>query len=924
MNLEPCEVDDYSWYVPALDAYLHTGAAAVEMGYQVPEGVDIAIDTETPSKTDSFTIKCFTASWAQNGLTHAILLDPLRNPEHADVVRTVCSRARWLIGQNTPFDVPGLVAARLMTLDQCAKVQDTLVYARSAWPDTIVPKNLEALAARVLGMTDLKDSLKMAQKASGLTSAEKWYAQGDIHMPTYRMGAMSDTVVTLRLAAPLYEAAVNRQLDHPFSRYGMTDRASAGELVLKAQRVNQIMLRPAAKGYVIDPEYQDSYVDQVQIAREKAVRTLTAHGLRPGVGLDIVKYLQDQGALPGNWPRTKPSKTRPDGTLKSDKKSLERLPDHPLAVAHRMVAHTDKMLGYMEKVTARSRVTGRLHPQWQILGASATGRMCLPVTHSLVTQRGVVEPDDIRIGDLTLDKSGAWVPVRAVHRYPEAEIETREWRNFRMECTPEHRWVTHVDGGRCRIEPLTGVRRRVQLIPDEKPIDLTGRTLRQSLATLIGLLVSDGRCAVSGREMRASVYQTEGGFYRTMRDAIPDGALMYDRITADTGRGPHHEMRIRTRWLRPRLESEGLTVTSVLARCEGLAAWVMRQDMAAVRDFFTAVYLSDGNTSRNELKITCEHPETQRAIQLAAYRLGYRAYVRYDPASKWGTKPRAYVRLTTQDIQVRATAVTRTTADVWCVTTDSGTFTAWNGQPYLTGNSCVEPELQQFSAEARPIICCNEDSAGLHSVDWTSIEPALLGWMAHDWGLIDPFEAGADIYEPVQRSAGCTRKTAKVVVLAQMYGQGRDELAASLGCSVEQAVALQRQMRAAMPVAARYMGKIKQIAVDHGLALTVSGRVLTISTFKGEVKAYKAVNSTFQGSCADLLYETILNAAEAGLGDEIMLPMHDEIVCSSEAAEEVQRIMSIPPAALIERMGGRIPVIRTDSQALGRAWRTTD
>jgi DNA polymerase-1 len=589
---------------------MFTGEEAVRAVKGMTGEPDIAIDIETPNVTDSFTIKCVTAAWEQEGETRAVLLDPLRDPRHFVAVQEVCIRAKWLILHNSPFDIPGLVVRGLMQREHISKVMDTLVLARMAWPDTMDRKNLEALADRLLGMKDMGNALKLAQKASGLTSNDKWFREGDIHIPTYRNGAMADTIVTLRLAHPLFEAAVDRQLDHPFAKYGHTDRASASELVLKPQVVNRIMLKRASKGYRINPEHLDRFVDATEVERVKAVKVVEDAGLRPGVGADIIKYLDTTGELPARWPRTKPSKTRPQGTLKADKETLERLlPSHPLADAHRTIAHTDKMLGYMEKVTARSRVSGRLHPQWQILGASATGRM-----------------------------------------------------------------------------------------------------------------------------------------------------------------------------------------------------------------------------------------------------------------------------------------------------------------------SCSEPELQQFPEEARPIILCDEEVSGLSSIDWSSIEPALLGWMSQDWEFITPFEQGADIYEPVMRAAGCTRKDSKTVVLAGMYGQGREKLAAKLGMTVDEAADLQRQMRAAMPRASRYMGLIKNVAQDHGVALTVAGRVLPIPVFNGAVAVHKAVNYTIQGSCADLVYDAILAMEDMGIADHIYLPMHDEIVCATEVAEEVERIMQTPPQRLIERAGGRVPVIRTDNQSIGKAW----
>jgi DNA polymerase I len=510
---------------------------------------------------------------------------------------------------NSPFDIPGLVAAGLLELRDVAKVMDTLVLARSAWPEVTLRKRLEDLAGRVLGMRDLANALKLAQKASGLTSNEKWFAKADIHMPAYRHGAIADTVATLRLAHPLFDAATDRQLNHPFHKYGCTDRSDAAALVLRAQEANRVMLRRAAIGYDVDLDYLDRYVDKVEIQREAARRTLERAKLRPGVGMDLLRALHADGQMPDTWPRTPPSKTFPAGQWKSDKTTLEEwLPDHPLADAHRVITETKKILGYMEKVAARSRITGRLHPQFQILGASATGRM-----------------------------------------------------------------------------------------------------------------------------------------------------------------------------------------------------------------------------------------------------------------------------------------------------------------------SVAEPELQQFSEEARPIILPR--SQGLHSVDWSSIEPALLGWMSQDWQFIDPFEAGADIYEPVGRTTGKPRKTNKVVVLAGMYGQGGAKLARSLGITLEEARQLQRQMRAAMPKASRFMGLIKQVADEHALCITAAGRILPVESFNGAVAAYKAVNKVFQGSCADLIYDTIIAAERAGIGDAIILPMHDEIVCDSEAADDIQRIMSTPPEYLLKWTGGRVPVIRTDSQGPFPHWK---
>ena len=151
------------------------------------------------------------------------------------------------------------------------------------------------------------------------------------------------------------------------------------------------------------------------------------------------------------------------------------------------------------------------------------------------------------------------------------------------------------------------------------------------------------------------------------------------------------------------------------------------------------------------------------------------------------------------------------------------------------------PELQQFPADARPIIV---SESGLTSVDWSQIEPVVMANCAKDWGFLEPFEAGGDLYAPIVEAAGVTRKVAKVLLLAAMYGQGRQSMAAALGIGVEEAQRLQDGMFSAMPTTRGFIDRLRQIGEDTGLIITADGRVLPIpkDPKTGAVFAYKAVN----------------------------------------------------------------------------------
>lgn len=590
-------VPSASNYVPSLGAYLHTGEAAFTAieDFNMSGAAIIAADVETPGLNDPFTIKCITFAWIDptTGEYHGILLDPMRDDRAKDATRRIVHTASAIFWHNAPFDVIGMLNNDLCALDHIDKFHDTMVLARMAFPDTLFLKKLENLADKVLGMGELTGGINLAMKALGYRKKEDWYLHGDIHLPTYRFGAMADTVVTLKLAPVLYEKCVERLLDHPFTDKGLTTRGEAEAVIERERITNVVMMRRNARGLEVNTQYLDDYTEKVDADVARAELVVIEHGLEPGKGDALIKHLDKIGELPSDWPRTK------GGALSFAKENLETL-QHPLAAAHREVAETRKVKGYLDAVESRSRVTGRLHGQTGILAASATGRM-------------------------------------------------------------------------------------------------------------------------------------------------------------------------------------------------------------------------------------------------------------------------AY----------------------------------------------SEPALQQFPADARPIIAATPGDT-MTSVDWSQIEPVVLANMAGDREFLAPFEAGADLYEPIQRSAGVARKQAKVVLLASMYGMGDASLAADLGQPLNNAKQIKRQMFAAMPKTERFIATINAIAETYGVVPTVGGRVMPIPKFKGEYAAYKGPNYTTQGSAYDTLSDSINRCYYAGVSDHILLAMHDEIVCDTVAAATVREIMMTPPEFLT-RWCGRTPVFRTDA-----------
>lgn len=269
-----------------------------------------------------------------------------------------------------------------------------------------------------------------------------------------------------------------------------------------------------------------------------------------------------------------------------------------------------------------------------------------------------------------------------------------------------------------------------------------------------------------------------------------------------------------------------------------------------------------------------------------------------------------------------------------------------------------DPPLQQFDAAARGIILADEGDS-LVSIDWSQIEPVTAANIAGDDQVLARYEDDSlpdkerDAYMGIAEFAGISRSQAKIVLLAQMYGEGLLKLAVDLGfitpgeaglirqCSndhdlypadaaerlgvagFQRAVDVRDMVFQAMPRTAKLIKKLKTIAREHKTVFTLSGRILPIpsASYRGQwgVMSHKGVNYFVQGSAYDLLAETLIRVKDAGLDKALYLAMHDELVVSKDAAHDIQRIMATPPERLIW-MAGRTPVLRTDMAELGERW----
>jgi DNA polymerase-1 len=200
----------------------------------------------------------------------------------------------------------------------------------------------------------------------------------------------------------------------------------------------------------------------------------------------------------------------------------------------------------------------------------------------------------------------------------------------------------------------------------------------------------------------------------------------------------------------------------------------------------------------------------------------------------------------------------------------------WSAADGGAGRMTASAGLHNLPAELRPAVVA-EPGQVLVRADLGQVEPRVLAAVSGDRGLASA-AAADDMYTPVAQQLGCDRPTAKVAVLAAMYGQTTGTAGKALA-----------QMESAYPVALSYLraaeesGRVGRDVRTHGGRLVRSGT--------GGVGRYVR-NAVVQGAAAEL-FKAWAAAVRTGLreaGGSVVLCLHDELllqVPDSHAADAV-------------------------------------
>ena len=174
--------------------------------------------------------------------------------------------------------------------------------------------------------------------------------------------------------------------------------------------------------------------------------------------------------------------------------------------------------------------------------------------------------------------------------------------------------------------------------------------------------------------------------------------------------------------------------------------------------------------------------------------------------------------------------------------------------------------------------------------DYSAQELRLLTHFAPG-KLLKELEADptADIHQIAAKIAGISRKEAKTLAFAVLYGAGVGKIAESLHMSVAEATRVKEQYLKALPEIRALTKTVQDAGKNRSFITTLGGRQYYAqkpAVVKGMWKSfeYKLTNYLIQGSAADATKQAMLAYCTRTRHGELMLTVHDELVIQVDTA----------------------------------------
>lgn len=230
--------------------------------------------------------------------------------------------------------------------------------------------------------------------------------------------------------------------------------------------------------------------------------------------------------------------------------------------------------------------------------------------------------------------------------------------------------------------------------------------------------------------------------------------------------------------------------------------------------------------------------------------------------------------------------------------------------------------LQQLPASDWRIRRCFIPDPGhlMIAADYQAVEMRVLAALSGDWTMKNAISKGLDLHSfTAERVFGegftdQDRKTAKAIGFGKVYGGGAETISRQTGADIEAVRQALKAYDATFPGIRRYSMQLVNVAKQGLLeVVTPIGRRLPLD----EDRLYAATNYMVQSTARDLLAKAIVELFDAGLGDYLMLPVHDELL-GQAPAEDAEEIVTEIGKVMESTMNG--VRIASSAKVVGSSW----
>lgn len=170
--------------------------------------------------------------------------------------------------------------------------------------------------------------------------------------------------------------------------------------------------------------------------------------------------------------------------------------------------------------------------------------------------------------------------------------------------------------------------------------------------------------------------------------------------------------------------------------------------------------------------------------------------------------------------------------------------------------------------------------------DYSGQEMRVFAHFAGEQSMLDAMAGGMDMHTytaaqvyGVDVPTKEQRQVGKGANFAKVYGAGIAKFAEQMGITYAEAEAFLRKYDALFPGVTKFQKRViatiyKRGVNGMGYVTSIEGRRIVVPVDM----AYKGVNYLIQGSCSDITKRAMVTADRLGIGQFLILPVHDELI----------------------------------------------